>query len=144
MSAMSFESFPGLVTSGNATVYEITPPTFAPATIIRRNQAWKVTFDWQTSGVAALFLAGQWKLEIYLEKMGPDEFGLPAGLSTATVPAVATAALHSYAKDIVIPANVVPEGLYKLVVSITHQNPGGSPTPMAGFAEGSLLQFYNV
>ena len=134
------ELLPYFGVGGEADVYEITPPGGAPTTIIRTDQAWKVRFHWRTYGKLNCVLCGKWNLRIYLEEMGKGEFDLPG--ATASVAFVS--APTDYEKDIVIPAGVVPEGIYKLVVSITHTVPSGEPGPIAGFAEGPLLQFYKT
>jgi hypothetical protein len=125
-------------------VYELTAPR-SPSSLIRRNQAWRVDFDWKTTGPDNHIIAGNWNLRIFLERMGGAEFSFPpANPGTAVEPVVSLVGASEYQKYIDIPAFVVPAGLYKLVASITHLGPLGAPSRVAGFAEGPLLQFYDV
>jgi hypothetical protein len=146
---MTFEDLGSdhLSVQGSAEVYELTAPR-NPTTLIRRNQAWRVDFDWKSQGPDNHIIAGTWDLKIYLERMGGAEFNFPnpAGINsgTASEPVVSLVSASEYSKYIDVSAFVVPAGLYKLVASITHRGPLGAPSRVAGFAEGPLLQFYDV
>jgi hypothetical protein len=141
MATLSFEDLgTQFQVTGSAEVYEETSPR-SPTTIIRRDQAWKVEFDWRSVGSLNHMIAGTWNLRVYLEQMGAPEFNLPAAANVAIVPNLTSS---SYNRDILIPTNTVPTDLYKLVTSITCKNPLDQPDPIAGFAERPLVQFYDA
>jgi hypothetical protein len=140
MATMAFEDLEDFDVQGSIEVYEVTAPR-TPAATIRTNQDWKVEFDWQSSGLDNHIIAGNWHLSVFLEQMGPGE--APA-LPTAVVPLTPQLNRSDYQRDIVVPAGRVRAGLYKLVASITHTGPPGQPSRVGGFAEGPLLQFYDV
>ena len=142
MASLAFEDLgTQFQVNGSAEVYEETTPR-SPTTIIRRDQAWKVQFDWRSFGSLNHMIAGNWYLRIYLEQMGLGEFNLPN--ASATVAIVSNLNSSNYNRDILVPANTVPAGLYKLVASVTCKGPLGHPGPVAGFAEGPLVQFYDA
>jgi hypothetical protein len=139
---VSFEELlPFFGVSGSCNLIEGTPPGAAPSNIIRTNQSWSVKFDWTTSGPLNYLMNGKWIMKVYLEKMGAGEVDLPASLSSKT--AAFVSAPNSYSNTITVPAGNVPEGLYKIAVSLTMVGPTGTPGPIAGFAEGELVQFYD-
>lgn len=126
------------------------PPLPAPLGIIRSNQDWGVLVQWTTTGSLVPVIPGVWHLNLHLESIGPGpELRLPAG--EIHVPLTPGASPQSYAVPIYVPAGTVPAPThatqpYLLVATITHsfceQGPY-SPSSMAGYHEGPILQFYN-
>ncbi len=148
MATLTFEDLGDdhFTVQGTANVYEVTTPR-NPATIIRLDQAWRVEFDWRSEGPDNHVIGGDWQLKIYLERMGGLEFSFTPPTGEATEPLRPALNYSQYTEYIEIPANTVNEaGLYKLVASITHTglDASGNPSRVAGFAEGPLLQFYEV
>lgn len=133
------ELVPYFSISGECELYEVTPPGTTPTTIIRTNQEWYIKMSWKTFGALNCLMCGNWQLEVYLEQMGKGEYDLPN--SARSVPFVSSP--HQYHHEIHFPANKVPEGVYRIVVTIKMQGPTGIPGPVVGFAEGPLVQFYS-
>lgn len=150
MPALIFEELiPGnfAVNDGYAQLYEGPStggfPGGNPTNIIQTDQSWRVHFHWTNLGLLVPFMAGEWELEIYLEKMGPGEFGFPGTLGKTTVPFVAVNP-HTYHVDIHIPPSTVPEGLYKLTACVQLKSPAGIPGPVVAFAELGAVKFYQA
>ncbi len=120
-------------------------PAGPPKRIIQVDQPWAVKFTWTNSGLLVPFIQGDWHLEIFLEQMGPSEFGFPSTLGTKIVPFVSVNAT-TYNEFVVIPANVVPEGIFKLTACITFSSPAPAsiPGPIAAFAEIGGVKFYKA
>lgn len=131
------ELLPWFGIKGKCDVYEV--PTMNPTSIIRTDQDWGVKFNWKTDGGLNHLLAGRFQLQVLLEKMGPGEGpAIPAKqIQFQSHP-------HEYNETISVPAGLVQSGAYKLVATLTMRGPGGVPGPIAGIAEGPVIQFYDV
>ncbi|RMG27420.1 MAG: hypothetical protein D6730_07240 [Bacteroidetes bacterium] len=116
-------------------------PPATPTNIIKTSQGWSVAFQWETLGALTNLMAGQFQLNLFLEEMGSGEYALPAAFSTATVNFVSAPNVYNQVMN--IPANQVPAGVYKLVVSLTFKGPLGVPGPIAAFSEVGMIQFYD-
>ena len=134
--------------TAHATVVELTSPGTFPASPnpidrIRSTQAWGVRTTWQTGGPLSSFLAGEWVVTVYLERMGGGEFSLPGNVKTEAL--VATDP-RTYVVDMAFAAGTVPAGAYKIAVTVTMRGPapGFVPGPIGGVGDGPLLQFYNA
>lgn len=121
--------------SGKCTLFETTPDT--PTNIIRSNESWGVKFEWNTAGPLNFIMAGTWKLECFLEKMGPTE---APSLPSQTTPIVS--APNAYNKTLTFPG--MAAGVYKLVAVLNAKGPGGVPGPISCMAEGPMVQFYDT
>lgn len=129
--------------AGEVDAFVVVDPGFNPSTIIRRNQSCRIRTNWHIRGLLALGLGGSWTVRAFLESMGPGA-EVQAGtqvvqLSSGTV---VPPDRKNYESEIVVPANTVAAGVYKLVVAITYTEPGGTPGPMAAYQEGPILQFF--
>ena len=103
-----------------------------PNRVLDRNLAFSIHAQWTVTGPIATTLGGTWKVRAFAESMGPGtEYDL-GSVSTVVVPADP----HTYVAHIAVGANTMDEGVYKLVIVITHTNTLGIETEMAGFAEG--------
>ncbi len=117
-----------------------------PATIIRTDQAWSVEVEWDVTGIQTGWIAGQWHLHIYLEKLGPgDDLVItdPNEVDIPLIPQPYPETVHYHYHPDVKPG-AVPEGEYKLVVSLTYTDATGHLGEMSGFWEGPMLQFYKA
>jgi hypothetical protein len=147
---MPFEQAPGLdldVDHFEVGVYEGMPGPGAfnkPATIIRTTQAWSIVVDWDEIGLFCGILPGNWRVEAYLESMGPGtDFNIGEALDPiacghhqVTIPVVA-------GNPALAPGEF--QTPFKLVVTLTAEWPGGvARYPMAGYLEGPILQFYQT
>lgn len=111
-----------------------------PTRIIQSDQSWNVSLKLETSGLLNYVMAGKFQFRIFLEQMGQGEFALNNSYAIATENFVSMP--HTYHTRMDIPRNEVPDGIYKLVVSLTFKGPSGVPAPIAAFADLGLIQFY--
>lgn len=116
-----------------------------PTTIIRTNQDWFVSVEWDTVGMLTGLIGGTWHLHIYLESMGPgqdyelfDKSASPAEHDIPLKPGPAP--IHYHLHPDIAPSSVEP-GAYKLVVTATYTDLANDPFPMAGYWEGPIVQF---
>jgi hypothetical protein len=129
----------------SADVYEI--GGVAPKNIIRIDQDWLVRLNWALEGSLKSMICGTWCLNLHLESIGKgQELDLPGAYNEVRVP-LDPCGDGRYTYDFVVKAGTVrPEHCstpFKLVSTITYENSCGLPGPMAGFVEGSILQFYD-
>jgi len=129
----------------SADVYEI--GGVAPTNIIRIDQNWFVRLNWALEGSLKSMICGTWCLHLHLESIGKGpELNLPDPYPEVQVP-LDPCGDGCYTYDFVVKAGTVkPEHCstpFKLVSTITYENACGLPGPMAGFVEGSILQFYD-
>lgn len=128
---------PALFT-GAITNVSVSSPFPDSQLIVDMNQSWTIRVDWNTSGFLAPAIGGTWQVRAFLESMGVGFEG-QAG-ATALVPA--SGSLNKSTTITVPPPNTNPQmvpGAYKLVVTLTHVNP--NPTGIAGYEEGTIVQF---
>lgn len=128
------------IQNGKFTVYELTPPGVNNTNIIRTDQTWGVKMEWDAVGPMCYMMCGKFHIKLFLEQWGGKEFSFPAGQGEATVPCKLCPG--HYDIDIIVPAAVVPPGVFKLVISITTTNPNDIPGPVACFAEGPMITFF--
>lgn len=105
--------------------------------IIDTKDAWSINVSWNTSGFLAPAIGGTWQVRAFAESMG----GGFEGQVGPTVTVAAAGGLNKNATIPVAPANTlgIGAGAYKLVVTLTHVNP--NPTGVAGYEEGTIVQF---
>jgi hypothetical protein len=126
------------IMNAKATLFEV--GGVSPTTIIRTNQDWKVEFDWETGGSQNYMTAGNWILEVLLEKMGGGEFELAN--NTKSEPFVSEP--HAYHGFMEFPAGSVDPGKYRIIAAITFAGPTGVPGPIALTGEGPLVTFFQT
>ena len=130
----------------SADVYEI--GGVSPTNIIRTDQDWLVRLNWALEGSLKSMICGNWCIHVHLESIGKGvELSLPDPYREVQVP-LDPCGNGQYYYDFVVKAGTVkPEHCstpFKLVSTITYENACGLPGPMAGFVEGSILQFYDA
>lgn len=107
-----------------------------PTTIVNQNDPWNIRVDFETEGFFAPLLGGTWQVRAFLESLGPGFEGI-----AGTTVIAAGLPLRRAAVNIPIlagnPLGLVP-GIYKLVVTVTHLNPG--PTGIAGYYEAGVVE----
>ncbi len=128
-----------------ADVYEL--GGVAPTNIIRIDEAWKVSIDWELIGSLKSMVCGTWCLHLHLESIGQgEELDLFEGNREVHVK-LDPCGDGKYHYDFMVPAGTIyPKHCstpYKLVTTLTYLNECGRPGPMAGFVEGQILQFYD-
>lgn len=154
MEPMTFkyeEMLPNFRIKGDATLFEgpvPVPPfdTVDPTNgkgIVRVGQDWWVLVRWTSTGWLNHAICGDWYLRVLFEQQGKGEFELMK--EPVKVPFKHTDP-SNYVKDIPFPATStsVPPGLYKVTVALTAKTEDGIPMPIAAFAEGPVVQFYEV
>ena len=129
----------------SADVYEI--GGVSPKNIIRIDQDWVVRLYWALERSLKSMICGTWCLNLHLESIGKgQELDLPGAYNEVRVP-LDPCGDGRYTYDFVVKAGTVkPEHCstpFKLVSTITYVNSCNLPGPMAGFVEGSILQFYD-
>jgi hypothetical protein len=120
------------------------PPVLNP-TIVDRANDYHVHAHWHTQGsiFALMNPAFKWKGEAIFELMGAGEFvGAPFN---ASVPFTPTAANQHYDMRIDIPAGAVPDGIYRIILKLAldTSSAGLTTTPICGFEDLGLVEFYN-
>ena len=140
-SAINFEELlPWFGVSGYGEAVEQMPPGGQQNGIIRTDQSWYVRCGFSTTGALNYIMCGDWKIEVLFEKYGKEEFELPN--SKTTVPCVAQP--YNYYAEIMIPANVVPPGVYDVVTTIDFVGKSGHPGPITGFCKLEGLRVYTA
>jgi hypothetical protein len=142
--------------SGDVLAFTFQDPDIDPNAVLDIDHDWKIRVEWHVLGAGANNLAGaDWHIKVNIESMGPQEEKTLENVivpGTAYLP-ISTANHVHYAKEITVqardktqplPDRVNEEGVYRLVVILTHDKVGGFPGPdrVAGFREGPMLQFY--
>ena len=119
----------------------------APQNVIKNTQPWRIEVEWHEEGLMAGVLPGNWVVDAYVESIGQ---GGEFKVGTAATPM----AFAAHNVVINVPASNAAGGVplapgeqttpYKLVVTLTADNGAGGRYPMAGYAEGPILQFYQT
>jgi hypothetical protein len=140
------ELLPWFGWTASASVYEGKEPqepyVTSPTSIIQTHQPWCVCFDWKTWGSLTYNQCGKWVLEVLLEQMGKAEFSLSDVYPAANTSVAYQSKPYTYHHCIEFPPNIVPAGVYRLVVTISMISPSGRPCPIAAFGDCGLLRFY--
>jgi hypothetical protein len=129
------EILPWFGLTAKGTLWERTPES--PTNIIHTNEQWGVVVQWKTTGPLNHLISGAWKLDCYLEKMGPGE---APTLPPATVAFVSRP--NDYRAVLTFPP--MAEGVYKLATTITMKGPLGVPGPIAAMGEGPMIEFFSA
>ncbi len=115
-------------------------------TVIKLGDAWRVDLTWQITGSMDLNdQFGNWVVRAYLERFGPGP-DLILGTFTPTSPVPFTSGTLvgpntlRYQVQIEPSPAVVTEGVYLLAVSVRFFEPD-SPTGLAGFVQGPMIEF---
>ncbi len=113
----------------------------APSSVLEAADPFTIQCAWTISPLAALLLGGEWQLASYVESIGagPEQ-------QVGPTETVALDGSTSYSRDIVVPANTLPDdpappasGAYKVVTLLTHRN-FGHVTDVAAVVEGPILR----
>lgn len=128
------------------------------SSLIQTDQPIQIRLAWGVSGDFAHMInpAFEWRIEVFLERYGPLEFGFLPGVGrtsltwgSGTLANVIPGQMNfpgtfvPNSTTITIPAFAVPEGLYDVVVVLRlHDMPSGLPCFAAAFAEFGKIEFY--
>ncbi len=114
--------------------------------VIKLGDAWHVDLAWQITGTVDLNdQFGNWVVKAYLERFGPGP-DLILGTFTPASPVAFTGGTLvgpntlRYTVQIEPSPAVVDEGVYLLAVSVRFHEPN-SPTGLAGFVQGPMIEF---
>jgi hypothetical protein len=150
---MNFENVltSGFVVSGGSAVLQefVTLPdsdfpqviTVGP-TAIQTEQDARVEFNWTQSGPLLPWITATWRLDVFLEQMGPLE---GPTITYKTVPYVGASGPQT---DFVnIPKNTIPVGLYRVTARMMLIGPGLSAetavSPIVAFEDLGFVQYHN-
>lgn len=125
-------------------------PGGAPVTIIDTDDTPTIQVRWSVEEPGAAVLGGRWLVRAYAESIGPgqeQQLGQTRFVNVANFsPIAGPPAARGYTANIAVPAGTLAaesaasSGVYKLAVIVTHENPNGSPTELAGHSEGPVIQ----
>lgn len=128
-------------------------PGGAPATIIDTDDTPTIRVRWSVEEPGAAVLGGRWLVRAYAESIGPgqeQQLGSTRFVSVVNfTPILGPPLARGYEANVDVPAGTLDaesatsSGVYKLAVIVTHENPNGSPTELAGFSEGPVIQMRN-
>jgi hypothetical protein len=116
--------------------------------IFATNQDWSIQLEWTLPD--SELISGNWQVKVYLESIGPgnglgeNEYALP-GVSLPVIPNE-----NSYLDELNFKAGDIAPGIYWLIVTIVSKNARKKqsgklvPVYLTGFAEKSMLQFYEL
>ncbi|MDX1996040.1 MAG: hypothetical protein SF029_26915 [bacterium] len=131
--------------------FEGPAPTFPPKNVIRKDQNWGINVNWEMFGPLANWLDGEFRVNVYLERIGTGaDVDLPqaivatlSGTESAVVANGSSVITRDYHHTVSIPAGSVAAGLYKVSVALQlFERATGNATPVAGFAHvGSVFIF---
>jgi hypothetical protein len=125
--------------TGYASLEVVEADGLNPSTVLDRTQSFVVETEWNFRGPNVANMGGDWHLTAYFESLGPQP-EVAFALATA-IPA----GQANYNQAITIPPGTIQaDGIYRLVVALTHTDVNGIPSKNAGYQELSeLLQFYS-
>jgi hypothetical protein len=128
-------------------------PGGAPETIIDTDATFTIRVRWSVEEPGAAVLGGRWLVRAYAESIGPgqeEQLGQIRRVDVANfTPLTGPPAARGYEANVDVPAGTLDaesatsSGVYKLAVIVTHENPNGSPTELAGHTEGPVIQMRN-
>ena len=112
-------------------------PGGAPETIIDTGDTFTLQVRWSVEEPGAAVLGGRWLVRAYAESIGPgqeQQLGQTRFVNVGNFTPIAVPAGTHAAES------ATSSGVYKLAVIVTHENPNGSATELAGFSEGPVIQ----
>lgn len=125
-------------------------PGGAPETIIDTDDTFTLEVRWSVQEPGAAVLGGRWLVRAYAESIGPgqeQQLGQTRFVNVGNfTPIAGPPAARGYEANVAVPAGTLAaesatsSGVYKLAVIVTHENPNGSATELAGFSEGPVIQ----
>ena len=124
-------------------------PGGAPETIIDTGDTFTIQVRWSVEEPGAAVLGGRWLVRAYAESIGPgqeEQLGQTRRVNVANFTPIGPPAARGYEANVDVPAgsldaeSATSSGVYKLAVIVTHENPNGSPTELAGHREGPVIQ----
>ena len=127
-------------------------PGGAPETIIDTDDTFEIQVRWSVEEPGAAVLGGRWLVRAYAESIGPgqeQQLGQTRRVNVGNFAPIGPPAARGYEANVDVPAgsldaeSAASSGVYKLAVIVTHENPNGSPTELAGFSEGPIVQMRN-
>ncbi len=135
----------GVLTNGAITAEVIDQGTLAPSTVIHINDPWHVNLDWEITGnFKPIYLGGNWTVQAFLERFGPGtDLNMTGGVGpvaflTGTFVAPNTFRYHL---DVTKGAAIPVVGIYTLALAVRLANSTNTPTDVAGFVQGPMIEF---
>jgi len=147
--ATNFEIYgidPPIITATlDATV--IDPTSSNPTNVLDHTLAFQVKVDWELQSPSLLANAygtGTWNVDVFLDSYIPGASNLSAVNAGIAMITTTPHVNGPYTSTVTVaPGAAGPlVGAYRLLVTVTHMSPGGTPDGMAGFYEGPIIQFF--
>lgn len=108
---------------------------------IQTDQPFFVHFNWTTTGSFARFLGGgQWRCNVYFEKMGSGETA--ASLDLTGMEASVGVSGTTYNKNLQVAAGAIPVGIYRVVAALQWMDASNKPGPISYFDEVGMIRIY--
>ena len=106
--------------------------------VVQRDQPVTFSFDWDQKGPLVPFLFGNWKCDIYFESLTAG----PGYVFNKSITFVSSVPFVYPTTNIVVPANTIEEGIYRLTARLMLTNTGSPGSPIAAFQDLGLCEFY--
>lgn len=138
--------------AGDGPDVTVLDPGGAPETIIDTNDTFTIQVRWSVEEPGAAVLGGRWLVRAYAESIGPgqeQQLGQTRRVNVGNFAPIVSPPARGYEANVDVLAGsldaetATSSGVYKLAVIVTHENPNGSPTELAGFSEGPIIQMRN-
>jgi hypothetical protein len=148
MSTLDFDTpnVPPSVLQDTDPVIAVLDPDGNPNHVVEAANGFTVALSWKLTGILAELIVNTWHARLYAQPIGTGGF---AGLltdSTAITATIGPPGVVTYtAKLVVSPAQTNAmhdpqgDGVYQLVVVVSHINVGGQRDTMAGFSETIVI-----
>ena len=109
---------------------------------IQVDQSTTFTFKWNLTGFLAgpLFATGNLKIDVFYELVGGGALVSVPQTTVTLSPTKLTGPTATV--DVVVAPLAVTEGVYRIVIRLAAFLAGGTATPVCGFTELGLIQYY--
>jgi len=142
-----------LITSGNFTADILDPVSGNPTRVIRTEDPWSVSAEWDLQGPVVAILGGRWRLQVALESIGNQGVEMVAppvfvNYSAGTLTGVAPNERMSFAASVAFAPGTpslggAPDVAYHLSALLTYTTPAGAPGPFAAVIDLGLVQVFD-
>lgn len=134
---MAFEPDLGPLFRGDMQAVVLDPHGQQPTTIVSLKDDFHLKVSWQLYGPLVPLMAGKWKVQAFLESIGPGPE------PTLFLGEYAMGNTNYSCEQPIYPKSLLlTPGVYKLVTVITAVDSLNRPAPFAAYVEGPMLQFY--
>ena len=149
MSTLKFDipaPTPPAILDGAITSVQVVDLDGNPNLVVEAGAGFTVPVRWQLTGILAPLVINDWHVRLFAESIGVGFEGKLAEV-TAAVPTLINPTHVQYDAVLNVPAattnllvNAEGDGVYELVVVISHDNVVNVRDTMAGFADGIVIE----